>query len=179
MNSPLNPSKYVPNQDCIRVATATPEVSIGDVPSNVKGIKKLYADAVQAECSLVVFPELSITGYTIQDLVAHQSLLHAAEQGLIDIAKATTNKNTVAVVGLPIKMGNATYNCAAVVSEGEIRGIIPKQNLPTYNEFYEKRWYQAWQNKQNTAVSINGSMVPFGTEQLFTIGNAILGIEIC
>jgi NAD+ synthase (glutamine-hydrolysing) len=179
MNSLSNPSKYVPNQDYIRVATATPEVSIGDVSNNVKAIKKLYIDAVKAESSLVVFPELSITGYTIQDLVAHQSLLHAAERGLMEIAEATTSQNTVAVVGLPLKMGNAIYNCAAVVSEGEIRGIIPKQNLPTYNEFYEKRWYQAWENKQNTQVSINGVMVPFGTEQLFTIGDAVLGIEIC
>jgi NAD+ synthase (glutamine-hydrolysing) len=179
MNLIPKTSEYVPNQDYIRVATATPEVSIGDVSTNVKAIKKLYADAVKAESSLVVFPELSITGYTIQDLVTHQSLLHAAERGLAEIADATTSQNTVAVVGLPLKMGNAIYNCAAVVSEGQIRGIIPKQNLPTYNEFYEKRWYQAWENKQNTVVSINGSVVPFGTEQLFTIGDAVLGIEIC
>jgi len=170
---------YAPNQDFLRVATATPEVSIGDVPTNVEAIKKLYNDAVEAQSSLVVFPELSITGYTIQDLVAQPSLLKAARDGLSEIAEATTDKNTAAVVGLPFKVGNAIYNCAAVISEGAIRGIVPKQNLPTYNEFYEKRWYQAWDDKPNTVVTVNGVDVPFGTQQLFAIGDELVGVEIC
>ena len=170
---------YTPKQDFLRVATATPEVSIGDVPTNVEAIKKLYNDAVEAQSSLVVFPELSITGYTIQDLVAQPSLLKAARNGLTEIAEATEGKNTAAVVGLPFKVGNAIYNCAAVVSEGTIRGIVPKQNLPTYNEFYEKRWYQTWDSKPNTVVTINGIDVPFGTEQLFAIGDELVGVEIC
>jgi len=170
---------YAPKQDFLRVATATPEVSIGDVPTNVAAIKKLYNKAVEAHSTLVVFPELSITGYTIQDLVAQPSLLKAARDGLREIAEATAGQNTAAVVGLPFKVGNAIYNCAAVVSEGAIRGIVPKQNLPTYNEFYEKRWYQTWDNKPNTVVTVNGIDVPFGTEQLFVIGNELLGLEIC
>jgi len=170
---------YTPKQDFLRVATATPEVSIGDVPTNVAAIKKLYNEAVEAQSTLVVFPELSITGYTIQDLVAQPSLLKAARDGLREIAEATAGQNTAAVVGLPFKVGNAIYNCAAVVSEGEIRGIVPKQNLPTYNEFYEKRWYQTWDNKPNTVVTVNGIDVPFGTEQLFALGDELLGLEIC
>jgi len=170
---------YTPKQDFLRVATATPEVSIGDVPTNVAAIKKLYNKAVEAQSTLVVFPELSITGYTIQDLVAQPSLLKAARDGLREIAEATAGQNTAAVVGLPFKVGNAIYNCAAVVSEGAIRGIVPKQNLPTYNEFYEKRWYQTWDNKPNTVVTVNGVDIPFGTEQLFAIGDELLGLEIC
>ena len=170
---------YAPKQDFLRVATATPEVSIGDVPTNVEAIIKLYNEATEAQSSLVVFPELSITGYTIQDLVAQPSLLKAARDGLREIAEATAGQNTAAVVGLPFKVGNAIYNCAAIVSEGAIRGIVPKQNLPTYNEFYEKRWYQTWDNKPNTVVTVNGIDVPFGTEQLFAIGDELLGLEIC
>jgi len=179
MNNISETTQYTPNQDFLRVATATPEVSIGDVPTNVEAIKKLYNDAVEAQSSLVVFPELSITGYTIQDLVAQPSLLKAAQNGLAEIAEATAHQNTAAVVGLPFKVGNAIYNCAAVVSEGAIRGIVPKQNLPTYNEFYEKRWYQTWDGKPNTLVTVNGIDVPFGTEQLFAIGDELVGIEIC
>jgi len=179
MNNISETAPYAPNQDFLRVATATPEVSIGDVPTNVEAIKKLYKDAVDAQSSLVVFPELSITGYTIQDLVAQPSLLKAARDGLDEIAEATKGQNTAAVVGLPFKVGSAIYNCAAVVSEGIIRGIVPKQNLPTYNEFYEKRWYQTWDGKPNTLVTVNGVDVPFGTEQLFAIGDELVGIEIC
>jgi len=170
---------YTPKQDFLRVATATPEVSIGDVPTNVEAIKKLYKDAAKAHASLVIFPELSITGYTIQDLVAQPSLLHTAKKGLIELAQATTNQNTAAIVGLPFKVGNAIYNCAAVISEGAVRGIVPKQNLPTYNEFYEKRWYQTWDKKPNTTVNLDGAEVPFGKEQLFSIGDELVGIEIC
>jgi len=179
MNSAPEMFDYSPKQDFLRVATATPEVSIGDVATNIEAIKKLYANAVEAKASLVVFPELSITGYTIQDLVAQTSLLKAAKLGLSNIAEATAHQNTAAVVGLPFKVGNAMYNCAAVVSEGAIRGIVPKQNLPTYNEFYEKRWYQTWDNNPNTIVTVNGVNVPFGTEQLFAIGDELVGIEIC
>jgi len=179
MNNISETAQYAPKQDFLRVATATPEVSIGDISTNVEAIKKLYKDAVEAQSSLVVFPELSITGYTIQDLVAQPSLLKAAQNGLAEIAEATAHQNTVAVVGLPFKVGNAIYNCAAVVSEGAVRGIVPKQNLPTYNEFYEKRWYQTWDGKPNTHVTVNGVDVPFGTEQLFAIGDELVGIEIC
>jgi NAD+ synthase (glutamine-hydrolysing) len=179
MKNTSETATYAPKQDFLRVATATPEVSIGDVPTNVEVIKKLYNEAVEAQSSLVVFPELSITGYTIQDLVAQPSLLKAARDGLSEIAETTANQNTAAVVGLPFKVGNAIYNCAAVVSEGVIRGIVPKQNLPTYNEFYEKRWYQTWDNQPNTIVTINGVDIPFGTEQLFAIGDELLGLEIC
>ncbi|MFZ1300979.1 MAG: NAD(+) synthase, partial [Candidatus Microsaccharimonas sp.] len=170
---------YSPKQEYIRVATATPEVAIGDVQTNLQAIKELYEQAVENHTSLVVFPELSLTGYTIQDLVAQPSLLNNAKQALAEFAAETAGKNTAAVVGLPFKVGNAIYNCAAVVSEGEIRGIVPKQNLPTYNEFYEKRWYQAWDNNANTTVTINKAAVPFGREQLFAIGDELVGIEIC
>jgi NAD+ synthase (glutamine-hydrolysing) len=170
---------YQPHEDYVRVATATPEVAVGDVSTNLARITELYKDAVRAQASLVVFPELSLTGYTIQDLVAHPSLLREAKAALLTLAKETDYQNTAAVVGLPIAVGNGIYNTAAVIAEGKVRGIVPKENLPTYNEFYEKRWYQAWGDQPNTTVRIDTYDVPFGRDQLFAIGDQILGIEIC
>lgn len=171
---------YSPSTDHIRVATASPEVSIGNVTSNLSRITELYTEAAAQHVSLVVFPELSLTGYTIQDLVAQPSLQKGAKEGLLSFAEATKDTNTAAVVGLPLAVGNGMYNCAAVVADGIIQGIVPKQNLPTYNEFYEKRWYQAWDDsRENTTVRIGDQSIPFGTKQLFRIADQLVGVEIC
>ena len=127
--------EYQPKSDYLRVATATPEVAIGDVSTNLLSIKALYDQACEANTALVVFPELSLTGYTIQDLVMQPSLLRSAQQGLSALAEYTADKHTAAVVGLPFVVGNAIHNTAAVVADGHIKGIVPKQHLPTYNEF--------------------------------------------
>lgn len=179
MHTPELPPAYQPADDFLRVATATPEVFIGDVSANLQAITDLYDLASDSQVSLVVFPELSLTGYTIQDLVATPRLLSAAKKALQELALHSTGKNTAAVVGFPLQVGNGLYNCAAIIAEGEVRGIVPKQHLPTYNEFYEKRWYQSWDDKPNTLVQIGDATVPFGREQLFTIGSQHVGIEIC
>jgi len=179
MKTPETIATYQPKTDYVRVATATPEVAIGDVSTNLLHIKELYDQGVNKDVSLVVFPELSLTGYTIQDLVAQPSLLRNAKNGLINLAHYTEGKNTAAIVGLPYVVGNAIYNTAAVVANGKIRGIVPKQNLPTYNEFYEKRWYQAWDEQPNVIVELDGEPVTFGRDQLFKIADQLVGIEIC
>ncbi|MGV9001635.1 MAG: NAD(+) synthase [Candidatus Saccharimonadaceae bacterium] len=171
---------YVPSSDYVRVATASPEVEVGDVTTNLARMSDLYVGAVAQDVSLVVFPELSITGYTIQDLVGQPSLLLAAKDGLLTFAALTKNSPTAAIVGLPLAVQNGIYNCAAVIADGIIQGIVPKQNLPTYNEFYEKRWYQAWDDSRaNTTVQIGEQTVPFGTKQLFRIADQLIGVEIC
>lgn len=172
-------AQYEPKTDYLRVATATPEVAIGDIPTNLSRICDLYDQAAEQKVSLVVFPELSLTGYTIQDLVQQPAILNTAKQALTELALYSKDRNTAAVVGLPFVVNNAIYNTAAVISEGKIRGIVPKQNLPTYNEFYEKRWFQTWDDRPNTTVTINGEAVPFGRDQLFAIDDQLVGIEIC
>lgn len=179
MNNSEKPRDYQPKTDYIRVATATPEVAIGDVATNLSHIKELYDQAVSSDVSLVVFPELSLTGYTIQDLVAQPTLLRNAQNALLQFADYTAANNTAAIVGLPFAVGNAIYNTAAVVSAGKIRGIVPKQNLPTYNEFYEKRWYQTWDDQPNITLTLKDQTVPFGRDQLFRIDDQLVGIEIC
>jgi len=179
MKNPETTRDFQPKNDFIRVATATPEVAIGDVATNLSAIKELYDQAVEANTALIVFPELSLTGYTIQDLVAQPALLRNAQTALTELAAYSAEKNTAAIVGLPFVVGNAIYNTAAVVADGQIRGIVPKQNLPTYNEFYEKRWYQTWDAQPNLDVTVDGQTVAFGRDQLFQIGDQLVGIEIC
>lgn len=179
MQTARNNKEYSPSQDFLRVATATPEVAIADVDTNLARISELYSQASQQNVSLIVFPELCLTGYSIQDLVRQSSLLEAAKNSLLEFAKSTKNINTAAIIGLPICVGNAIYNCAAFVADGQIKGIIPKQNLPTYNEFYEKRWYQSWDKKQNIQIELNQFETTFGTNQLFKIGDQLIGVEIC
>jgi len=169
---------YQPKDSYLRVATACPEVALADVPTNIDRINEIYYEANEQNVSIVTFPELSITGYTLGDLVQQNSLLKQAEEGLIELADTTENKTTAMVVGLPLRFGNGLYNCAAVLAEGKIQGIIPKINLPTYNEFYEDRWYDTWQN-QNTNIDIGGESVPFGTNLIFDIAGSKLGVEIC
>jgi len=179
MNKEIKNQVYQPYQDFLRVATATPEVSIADVAANISRIYDLYIQATNNNVSLVVFPELSITGYSIQDLVQQPLLQKQALNGLVVLANRTKNKNTAAIVGLPIAVSNAVYNCAAFIADGQIKGIVPKQNLPTYNEFYEKRWYQAWDKRPNISIPIDNQNITFGINQLFKINNQLVGIEIC
>lgn len=170
--------RFNPQEQYLRAATACPEVYVGDVDANVAAITELYQDAQQNQTALVVFPELSITGYSLGDLVQQPVLLDRAKQGLLQLAEQTTDSETAMIVGLPLAVNNALYNCAAVLSKGEIRGIVPKTNLPNYKEFYEKRWYQSWDD-DNRDIVIGNQTVPFGTEQLFEVAGAKVGIEIC
>ncbi len=170
--------EFEAHEHYIRLATACPEVEVADVTSNVDQIKALYEQAAEANTALVVFPELSITGYTIGDIVQNQKLLNDAETGLANLATATANSSTVAVVGLPLRVGNGLYNCAAVLAQGEVKGIVPKQNMPNYSEFYEQRWYQKWEQTDTTIV-VDDNEVPFGNDLLFDIGGVTTGIEIC
>ena len=168
---------YIPTTAYIRVATACPVVSVADVTSNVREIMQIYDAAVAARVALVVFPELAITGYSLGDLVQHDALLQPATHALMQLAQRTT-ATTAMVVGLPLCVGNGLYNCAAILADGRICGIVPKQFLPSYGEFYEKRWYQTW-HQANTTVTFGDALVPFGTQLLFRIAGVLVGIEIC
>lgn len=162
----------------IRVASACPTVRVADVAANVAQVGTWYTAAVDAGAAVVVFPELCITGYSLGDLVQHATLLHQARAGLMALAQVTVSQATAMVVGLPLALGNAIYNVAAVLAAGRIIGIVPKQHLPTYGEFYEKRWYQVW-SSANTTVRIGDSDVPFGTHLVFDVAGVPLGVEIC
>lgn len=170
--------EFQAHEHYMRLATACPEVELADVKTNVERITDLYDEAVENNVSLVVFPELSITGYTIGDIVQNQKLLNDAEAGLVRLADKTAETSTVAVVGLPLRVGNGLFNCAAVLARGEIKGVVPKQNMPNYSEFYEGRWYQKW-DQPDTMITVDGTDVPFGNGLLFDVGGITAGVEIC
>ncbi len=172
------PPGFQPSDSFIRVATACPEVAVADVATNTARITELYREAAVAQAALVVFPELSVTGYTLGDLVHQHRLLDQAEAGLQELAEATDGKDTAMVVGLPLRRDGSLFNCAAVLAKGQVQGVVPKSFLPTYNEFYEGRWFETWHGP-NTTVQFGDTEVPFGTDMLFEIGGTKVGVEIC
>lgn len=170
--------QYQPHQSYIRVATACPEVTISDTRTNTAQISELYNQASEADVSLLVFPELSITGYTIGDLVNQNTLLEQAKESVIELAKQTADKNTAMIVGFPLQVQNGLYNCAALLADGQIKGIVPKQNHPSYGEFYDSRWFKTW-DRDIISLSVGEDTVPFGNDVLFEVGGVPVGIEIC
>jgi len=169
---------YSPKQSYIRTATATPVVAIGNIPVNINNILSLYDQAKKNGVSLVVFPELCVTGYTLGDLLLSTKIINESHGALGTLATATTGSQTAMIVGLPVLAGNALYNCAVLLADGKVHGIVPKANLPNYREFYEKRWFQTW-NKPTITITIDDTEVPFGNDLIFSVAGSLVGIEIC
>ena len=175
--------------DFIRISCAVPAVRVGDVVKNAEDICR-YIEKADAEGSdLVVFPELSLTGYSCGDLFYQQSLHNAVKVGLRKIADCTAAHPGIhAVIGLPLKANGNLYNCAAMIAGGEVLGIVPKTHIPNYHGFYEKRWFEtgdeivsAWFSKKELGLDsenvLDGAYLQ--TNHLFNIGGALVGIEIC
>ena len=163
----------------IQVVSATPGLKIGDVKFNTSEITDIINQS--AESGLIVFPELSVTGYTSADLFQSDLLLKESEKALQEIADATKGKELTAVVGIPFRFANCIYNCAAILSGGKIKALIPKSYVPNYSEFYEVRWFTSGKDIKNMTVKIGGEEVPFGVDILAEdeATGAVLGVEIC
>ncbi|NLV34834.1 MAG: NAD(+) synthase [Clostridiaceae bacterium] len=165
----------------IKAAAASPSLKVADCRYNCDNIIKTIEKAYKKGVKLLVFPELSITGYTCDDLFSQKLLLDQALIGLMNIVKESKDRELLIVTGLPIETQGYLYNCAAVVYNGEILGIVPKTHLPNYNEFYESRRFKS-APKDNFTVDINGKTVPFGTKLIFQnmqMKGFSLAIEIC
>ncbi|MCQ2521591.1 MAG: NAD(+) synthase [Lachnospiraceae bacterium] len=163
----------------IKAGIAVPKMSVGDVEGNVKEIIQIIQ--ANADCGILVFPELCITGYTCGDLFGNSLLMEAAEKGLLSIAEVTAAiPGLTVVVGLPFSNNNHRYNCAAFVSEGKINALVSKINLPTYSEFYESRWFTGGRIKTEK-VRIGEQEVVFGTDIILkdSMSGAVLGTDIC
>ena len=165
----------------IKVAAAIPGVRVADVEYNVQQIESQIAQAEGRGVELIVFPELSLTGYSCQDLFRQQLLLDKAEEGLLVLLDFTRKLDIIAVVGLPVRIGSLLYNCAAVVQHGCLLGLVTKTYLPNYNEFYEKRWFASSTDLIAQDIYLAGSPVHISPEpQVFrTCDGACFGIEIC
>lgn len=174
--------------DFIRIACAVPSVAVADVKKNAEVICDYIARADGEKCDLVVFPELALTGYTCGDLFFQKTLQQAARTGLKRIAEASAeHPELTVVVGLPAVLDGQLYNCAAVLSGGELRGVVPKSFLPNHREFGEKRWFAAAGDLRREHVQVKELMdvdawysVPVGSGQLFCVGEGtMVGVEIC
>ena len=162
----------------LRVAAAVPRVRVADCACNAERIEELIRRAAQRDAALVVFPELSVTGYTCADLFSQRLLLDEAGQALERLVAATADLPQVCAVGVPLVHGNSLYNTAVVFSRGRILGVVPKTHLPNYGEFYEARWFASGADV-DTEIELCGQTVPFSPRLLFGSGEAWLGVELC
>ena len=165
----------------IKTAAASFDVTVADCVTNAEKITEIIKNSAENGVRLLALPELCITGYTCSDLFLQSELLDGAKTALKSICENTKSADIIAVVGLPISKNSRLYNCAAVLYKGEILGIVPKANIPNYNEFYEKRHFCP-APKNNSALTLFGKEIPFGTNLIFACAdmkNFTFAAEIC
>lgn len=160
-----------------RVVAAVPAVQPADCETNVASIIALLDDLRKVSPSLVVFPEMSVTGYTCGDLFHNRTLLDGVVRAIERLDRYSRVCDMAFVVGAPVEHCGALYNCALVFCHGLI-AVVPKTYVPNYNEFYEKRWW-ASALEANAEVALCGRMIPFGTHLLVDCLGVRVGVEIC
>jgi NAD+ synthase (glutamine-hydrolysing) len=165
----------------VRVAVASTVITIANPIANASSMVQLIHDAQAKHIQVLVTPELGLTGYTCDELFQQTVLLDAVTEALQEICDATTECKLLCFVGAPIRVGAKLYNCAVAINSGRIVGIVPKQNLPGYREYYEPRYFTAFDGDA-THIEVNGQTVPFGRDLLFQLGDDVsklVGVEIC
>ncbi len=176
-----SPASEEESMGFIKVATATPIITVANCQKNAEQIIEMMRHASDEGASIVALPELCITGYTAADLFSQPFLLREAILALENILSMTSTVPIVAVLGMPLALDGRLYNCAVVISKGDIIGVVPKTYIPNYGEFYEARWFTSGVNAKAKVINIAGAEIPFGTDLLFSCdsNNLKFGIEIC
>src|SRR5689334_10991073 len=165
-----------------RVAACTVPVSVADPATNVASVLRTAQECHDQGVAVAVFPELCLSGYAIDDLVLQDPLLDQVRVAVETLVEASRELRPVLVVGAPLAHGNCVFNCAVVVHDGEVLGVAPKSYLPTYREFYERRWYAPGDDRRGGTIRVGGTDVPFGPDLLFTaedVPGLVLHIEVC
>lgn len=166
----------------IRVAVNSPELKVANPIYNIGEHVRMTVAAANNGASLIVFPELSLTGYTCGDLFFQKILQKSAVEALQKFALETEGISAVVIVGLPLSFEDRLYNCAAVLQNGTVLGFVPKTHLPNYKEFYEKRWFSSGFDfhDQIEEIDFMGNKIPFG-QMIFRCADPgfTLGVEIC
>ncbi len=165
----------------IRVAAATPKIRVADPDYNSRQVAELMEEGYQAGAKIMVFPELCLTAYTCGDLFLQRPLLEKAREALKFVVKASEGKDMLVFVGLPWGRDGKLYNVAAALKDGRLLGLVPKQNLPNYSEFYEARHFNPG-NEKPVMEPWEGELVPMGTDLLFccdTMPELKVAAEIC
>ncbi|MEU1039691.1 NAD(+) synthase [Streptomyces sp. NPDC005907] len=165
-----------------RIAACTGHAAIADPPANAEAVLRQGRRCAEEGVAVAVFPELCLSGYSIEDLLLQDTLLDEVEQALQTLVAGTADLMTVLVVGAPLRHRHRVYNCAVVVHRGRILGIAPKSYVPNYREFYERRQIAAGDDERGGTIRIGGAAVPFGVDLLFAaqdVPGLVLHAEIC
>ena len=165
----------------VRVAAIVNQIHLADVIYNVEEIKRLLDEAISKGVEIACFPELSLCGYTCQDLFLNDDLYNNCINGLEDLKKYSVGKDIVFIVGSPIKVDNALYNCAISITNGHIIGITPKSFIPNYNEFYEARYFNSASLLRKNNIKLLGEDVIISNMLCYKCENFDLtyAIDIC
>jgi len=162
----------------LRVSAASPEVTVADPMANLGGIMACVGKLPDSD--LIVFPELSISGYTCGDLFGQTVLLDQSLRALKQLVDASRDSLQIWAVGLPLVVQGRLLNVAAMISNGSLLGLIPKQYMPNYLEFYEQRWFHSGSESLPDSIAMEGlGEIPIGCDLLFESGPATIGVEIC
>ncbi|BAV42535.1 NAD(+) synthase [Mycobacterium ulcerans] len=168
-------------QGFVRVAACTHHTTLGDPAANAASVLGLARQCHDDGVALAVFPELTLSGYSIEDILLQDALLDAVQDVLLDVVTASANLLPVLVIGAPLRYQHRIYNTAVVIHRGAVLGVVPKSYLPTYREFYERRQVAAGDDERGT-IRVCGADVPFGPDLLFAASDLpgfVLHVEIC
>lgn len=166
----------------LKVAVSTPDLKVADCQYNKEQLLKKTVEMDKKGVKLLVFPELSLTGYTCGDLFLQDTLLQGAKEALFEFVEQTGELDIVVVLGMPLEHSGRLYNVAVVVDHGCIRGVVPKTFLPNYSEFYEARQFSPGFGEIAWHMFSNGDLVPFGSNQVFVDNERdelCFAVEIC
>ncbi len=165
-----------------RVAACTLPVAVADPATNARSVLAEARACHDEGVAVALFPELCLSGYAIDDLVLQDSLLAAVRDAVETVVAASADLMPVLVIGAPLVKGTRVFNCAVVVHRGRVLGVVPKSALPTYREFYERRWYAAGDDQRGGTIELGGEPVPFGPDLVFAatdVADLRLHVEIC
>ncbi|MGB3797025.1 MAG: NAD(+) synthase, partial [Alteraurantiacibacter sp.] len=182
MNAETHPFFDMHTHGFVRVATSTPKVRTADVAFNAEAIIEQAQMAHEQDVDLLLYPEMCLSSYALDDLVIQAALLDSVEEHVETIREASTDLTPVLVIGAPLRRNGRIYNCALVIAHGELLGVVPKSYLPNYREFYEKRWFARGNNCRDLWIPVGEMEIPFGVDLIFSAQNMpgfTFGIEIC
>jgi NAD+ synthase (glutamine-hydrolysing) len=166
----------------VRVASCTNHVAIADPPANADAVLAVARECHDEGVALAVFPELGLSGYSIEDLLLQDPVLDAVEDALATVVEASAALLPVLVVGAPLRHRGRVYNCAVVVHRGRVLGVAPKSYLPNYREFYERRQLTPGDDQRGGEIRVGEAVVPFGPDLLFEaedVTGLVIHVEVC
>ncbi len=166
----------------VRVGAAVNKLKIADIHYNVDEMKKILDKAIEQGIEIITFPELSLTGYTCQDLFLNDDLLQGVLLGMEELKEYSVSHSIVFIVGAPLKIGTVLYNCAISFSNGKIIGITPKTFIPNYGEFYEARYFASGNHLKDTRITLLGEEVMISNRLLYHAAgyeDICYAVEIC